>query len=182
MSFQDPIVSMINMIQACTNIGLTSFSDWRRAVRKVTGWGANLLAASHTRWYSSSFTLSVRPAHLTIHVTTVIMLNDKTLTMIKKRIKKKQKNTVTDQNSWKVVKINTTLQGMSINSFHNFDVEHICVSFYSLLFHEENIWRKECLYMVLRFYEYNFVDLEKQGVFPLVGEIPCYRNDCYYYH
>ena len=39
-----------------------------------------------------------------------------------------------------------------------------------------------CLYMVLRFYEYNFVDLEKHGMFPLVGEIPCYRNDCNYDH
>ena len=33
-----------------------------------------------------------------------------------------------------------------------------------------------------RFYVYIFVDLVKYSVFTLVGEIQCYRNDCYYYY
>ena len=39
------------------------------------------------------------------------------------------------------------------------------------------------VYIILRFYVYIFVDLEKGCVLTIVGDIPCYRNDRYsYYH
>ena len=37
------------------------------------------------------------------------------------------------------------------------------------------------IYYFLGFHVYIFVDLVNYGVLTLVGEIPCYRNDCYSY-